>query len=150
MENVISALTLLPSSKEQMLSFVAKVKEQILSGNENPLKIEIILKGIEETIKAIRSDADIREYVMQELAKHGKTATIYGAELTKSERKAWNYSDAKLNDLNSQIETLKAEIKEREKFLQNIPEGGIVEPETGELIYRPSYNVTEVLTIKIK
>ena len=150
METAISYLSVMPLSKEQRETFVQKVKDEILSGYENPLKIEIILKCIEETIKAIRSDADIREYVLQELTKHGKTATIYGAELTKSERKTWKYNDTEINSITAEIEGLKAKLKDREKFLQSIPEGGIINPETGEIIYRPGYDVTEVLTIKIK
>ena len=150
METAISYLSVMPLSKEQRETFVQKVKDEILSGDENPLKIEIILKGIEETIKAIRSDADIREYVLQELAKHGKSTTIYGAELTKSDRKTWNYNDTEINSITAEIEELKAKLKDREKFLQSIPEGGIIDPETGEILYRPGYTTTEVLTIKIK
>ena len=150
METAISYLSVMPLSKEQRETFVQKVKDEILSGYENPLKIEIILKGIEETIKAIRSDADIREYVLQELAKHGKSTTIYGAELTKSDRKTWNYNDTEINSITAEIEELKAKLKDREKFLQSIPEGGIIDPETGEILYRPGYTTTEVLTIKIK
>jgi len=150
METAISYLSVMPLSKEQRETFVQKVKTEILSGNENPLKIEIILKGIEETIKAIRSDADIREYVLQELAKYGKTAQIYGAELTRTDRKAWKYNDTEINSITAEIEGLKAKLKDREKFLQSIPEGGIIDPITGEIIYRPTYDVTEVLTIKIK
>jgi len=150
METAISYLKVLPLSKDQRLSFVEKVKTEILSGYYNPLEIEIILKGIEETIKAIRSDADIREYVLQELAKYGKTAQIYGAELTRTDRKAWKYNDTEINSITAEIEGLKAKLKDREKFLQSIPEGGIIDPVTGEIIYRPTYDVTEVLTIKIK
>ena len=150
METAISYLSVMPLSKEQRETFVQKVKDEILSGDENPLKIEIILKGIEETIKAIRSDADIREYVLQELAKHGKSTIIYGAELTKSDRKTWNYNDTEINSITAEIEELKAKLKDREKFLQSIPEGGIIDPETGEILYRPGYTTTEVLTIKIK
>ena len=150
METAISYLSVMPLSKKQRETFVKKVKDEILSGYENPLKIEIILKGIEETIKAIRSDADIREYVLQELAKHGKSTTIYGAELTKSDRKTWNYNDTEINSITAEIEGLKAKLKDREKFLQSIPEGGIIDPETGEILYRPGYTTTEVLTIKIK
>ena len=150
MENAVSYLRVLPLSKAQRLSFVEQVKAEITSGFYDPLEIEVMLKGIEETIKAIRSDADIREYVLQELAKHGKSTTIYGAELTKSDRKTWNYNDTEINSITAEIEGLKAKLKDREKFLQSIPEGGIVDPATGEILYRPGYTTTEVLTIKIK
>lgn len=153
METALSYLTILPLDKEQQKVFVQKAIDEILSGYENPLKIEGVLKGIEETIKAIRADVRIREAVFTELEKHGTTAKVYGCEFTKSNRKTWGYdvcNDSVLAELEAKAGEIAEKIKDRRRFLQTLPEGGVVNPDTGEVILPASFTTTEVLTVKIK
>ena len=140
-------------TKAERNEFVHDIKTNILEGYVDPLQIEIMLKSAEETIKALRTDPEIRECVLSELEKHGKTANIYGAELTRTDKKTWDYSgcgDSKWTAMNEILQATKEDIKDREKFLQSIPESGMADPETGEMIRRANYTVQNVLTIKIK
>ena len=76
----LSVITLLPSNKEEISSFIQDAKNRILSGDENPLKIASQLKAFEEVIEQLRNDIDIKEAILQEVEKHGKTTRQYGAE----------------------------------------------------------------------
>lgn len=152
MDNALSFLTVMPISKDERGSFVEKAKNEILSGLYNPLYIEAILKGIEETIKAIRADNEIRDCVFNELSKHGKSVKMYGAEFKFSERKNYQYDncqDSVYASLKSEIEKLTAKLKERETFLKAVPESGIANPDTGEIINRASFTITPILSISL-
>ena len=142
----------MPQNKYERAEFVKGVKDQILSGEYNPLYIEAILKGIEETIKMLRQDPEIRAQVMSEAAKYEKTFKCYNAEFTVSNRKTFDFSTCNDSQWNTYAELEQRNAyfrKDREKFLKSIPETGHVDPNTGELIYPPAYTQTEVLTIKL-
>jgi hypothetical protein len=154
MENTLSTITIFPATLAEKSDFISKAKAEILSGNYDPLLIDLRLKMIEDCVEALRKDPEIKEAVVLEAARYGaKTFDVHGATFTQSERKNFQYAsagDSRYNDLIEQIETLKAELKEREKFLANLPEGGMVNPDTGEIIKRPLALITPVLTIKFK
>jgi predicted CopG family antitoxin len=153
METALSYLTILPISKEERQVFVQRAKDEILSGEYNPLQIEAVLKGLEETIKAIRGDVEIKEVVYQEAEKYGKgDFSFHGAKFRLTERKNWNFDlcgDSTYNELKAEIEKAKETLKERETFLKAIPEEGMANPDTGEVIHRASFYTTQVLTITL-
>ncbi|WP_418412972.1 hypothetical protein [Alistipes putredinis] len=45
--------------------------------------------------------------------------------------------DSKLYDMYATLESLKADIKERETMLRQLPVSGLADPETGEMLYPP-------------
>lgn len=153
MEKALSFLTILPISKEDRAGFVARAKEEILSGDYNPLHIEAVLKGIEETIKAIRGDREIREAVISEIEKHPKgEVSIYRAKFNLTDRKTWIYdacNDPVYDETKAAIEEAKEAMKQREKFLQSIPEGGVADPDTGAIIQPATFYTNQVLTVKL-
>ena len=57
-------------------------------------------------------------------------------------------NDSEWEAMTAQMEKLKANIKDRESFLKNIPENGIVNAQTGEFIMPPKRRVNEFLYIK--
>ena len=63
MENALSTINLMPTTSQEVSKMFTMVKNEILSGNENPLKLEVQLKAIEELIKKLRSDEEIKESV---------------------------------------------------------------------------------------
>jgi hypothetical protein len=138
MERAISTITVLPSSKEEVKSFVEKAKEEILSGNESALKIECQLKAFEEVIKQLRSDNDIKYAVLDEAERYGtKTFEEYGAKITIRDGGRYNYNnceDSVYQDLIEQQNEIKEKIKKRTEFLKTVPEEGTVNPDTGEFI----------------
>jgi hypothetical protein len=130
------------------------MKQEILSGDANPLDVELQLKAMEETIKQLRSDEDIRAFVLNEAEKHGKSFEWRGAKMSVREVGVkYDYStsgDSEWALLDAEIKELTDKRKAREKFLQNIPEMGTVSPETGEQIYRPAKSSTTSIAVTLK
>jgi vacuolar-type H+-ATPase subunit I/STV1 len=138
----IAELFRLPETKAQRETFVSACVEEILSGVHNVLNIEIQLKNLEETIKAIRANEKVKDCIHFELAKYAESTFQYNnVRFTKKQVARYDYTnDSKWNKLNEQI-------KEHEAMLKNLKEP-VADIETGE-IYQPamrkstdSYSIT--------
>jgi hypothetical protein len=151
--DALQHLTVLPLTKSEREDFVAKAKNEILSGYYNPLQIEACLKGIEETIKALRADEDIRSQVLDECEKYGeKTFTVGNTTFTLQERKTYDFKacgDTKYMDLIQELERIKERIKGRELMLKSITKP-VADTETGNIINPAPYSQQTVLQIKIQ
>lgn len=152
--NALAIFGLMPENKAQITSFIRSAKDEILSGNYNPIKIEIQLKIMEELIAGLRKDSSVRNQLLTELDKYNeKTIAIYGADITKSNRTTMDYStcnDSELQDLQEKAELYNAAVKKRQEMLKNIEPLTVVNPKTGEYLNPPSKKFTEVVSIKIK
>lgn len=125
--NKTSVMTLLPSSKEQLSTFVQGAKSEILSGEIEPLQVAIQLKAMEDIIKQLRSDSDIKELIISESEKYGqKTFETNGAKFTLRQSVSYDYED-------KQIDEWKEQIKKRQDMLKNLT-GEMADPETGEIL----------------
>jgi len=140
----LSTISALPSTKEQGMTFFKSLKNEILAGTHDPLKLLVALKVIEKTVGDILKDEDI-EYCFQKefsLFEKEKVLNINGSKLSLAEvGTKYEYEasgDPVWNDLSGNIAELTEKRKEREKFLQNIPyDQGVVDPDTGVFITRP-------------
>lgn len=139
----------MPSTWLEIRQFSDLLKNEILSGDVNPLDVELVLKSMEEVIKTTRADKHVKEAVLQEAAKWSeKTFEYKGISATKSSKTTYDFSgcgDEVYNDLIKQQETLKAQIKAREAMLKTG-----VNPDTGETYTPPKASTTEFLTIKFR
>lgn len=155
METALSTISILPSGKEQVQLFVRKLKNEILANDKEPLKILVQLKYIEKTISDILKDEDIDYHFLKEFLLYDKNeqVKINGAELRQSEVGVKYYyedsGDIIWTDLEKQIKELSDKKKEREKFLQNIPDGGTVDPNTGLFITRPGKHSKTKVVVKL-
>lgn len=152
--NALSVFSAMPENKTQIESFIRAAKDEILSGQYNPIKVEIQLKIMEELIAGLRKDAEIRNQLLTELDKYTeKTIAVFGSEITKSNRTTFDYStcnDTKLQDLQATADHYNALVKQRQEMLKNIEPLSAVDPDTGEYLQPPTKKVTEVISIKIK
>ena len=152
--NALSVFGLMPENKAQITSFIQAAKGEILSGQYNPIKVEVQLKIMEELISGLRKDPQVREQLLIELDKYqGKTISIYGTEITKSSRSTLDFSscnDSELQNLQIEADEINAKVKARQEMLKNIVPMSVVNPITGEYLNPPSKKTTEVITIKIK
>jgi hypothetical protein len=129
--NAIAELFRLPETKSQRETFVAACVSEIKSGIHNPLNIDIQLKNLEETIKAIREQ--VKEDILAELAKYpDKTFEYNGVTFTKKNASVWS--------------SLKETIKAREALLKNVTTP-IADAETGEMIEPAIKKSTETYSI---
>ncbi len=154
METALSIISTLPSSKEQSQMFFRNIKNEILANDKDPLRILSQLKFIEKLIKDILQDEDLDYHFLKEFDLFSGEGIIkkYGCEFRSGEvGSRYHYEesgDPKWNDLQKQKKELDDKIKEREKFLQNIPyDAGIVDSDTGVFITKPpKTSHTKVIT----
>lgn len=148
----------MPTGKVAKQQLEQQIKTMYLSGDFDPLQVEIGIKGIEEAVKTIRKDPEVRDAVMDALSMYNeKTIELNGAEVQKKNTAA-KYDFLRCQDpvwesLNAQLNTLKDQIKARENFLKGLTQKEvIVDQQTGEAmeIYPPAKSQGETLAIKFK
>jgi hypothetical protein len=134
-------INVMPSTKKQVTTFVEKYVDEILEGYENPIKVAVQLKAMEEVIKGLRSHQELRELILSEAENYGKNFEECGAKLQiKEAGTKYDYTvcgDSKLNAMYAEMEILKEKIKDREIFLKSIKNESVVDAETGEILLPP-------------
>lgn len=145
----LAKIQLTPANKAELTTYVANVKNELLSGGYDPLQVAGLLKSMEELTKALRADTEIKEMIQQEADKHpGKTIDLDRFKITKTARASYDYSsceDAVYDSLVAEMDTLKAQIKAREEMLKTG-----VNPETGEVFAKPVKKSTDVISVSLK
>jgi hypothetical protein len=133
--SAIAELKRMPSSKSEIATFVQSAKNEILSGDQNPLVLDIQLKAMEEVIKQVRKDNDVKFAILNELNKYPeKTVEFMGVCFQKKNTTRYTYAvDSKWRELNAKMEALKAEMKLHEDLIKTIKEP-LFNAETGEEI----------------
>lgn len=149
----LSTIADAPITYVEIGNLIHLMKQELMSGDYNPLDVELKLKAMEETIKQLRSDEEIRAFVLSEAEKYGKSFEWRGAKMSIREVGVkYDYAatgDSEWAILDAQIKELSEKKKAREKFLQAIPDMGTVSPETGETIYRPAKTSTTSIAVTL-
>jgi hypothetical protein len=148
METALSSIKLMPASKAELSHYVAKAKSEILSGYYNPLEVAGMLKSMEEVVKALRDDKEIREAIQDEADKYKeKTIRFETYHITKTERKTKDFTGVcpVLDSLNNDLERTKNMIKAR----QAVIEAG-VNPETGETFPPVPFTTSTIISVSFK
>ena len=134
-------------TKESKAKFIQECKDEILSGNVNPLQTEVYLKNLADIIKKIREDKEVKDYVMTEAEKNGKSFDFQGNKITVSSKRTFNYSQCGHSEYNKLV----ARKKELENFLQAMKDDmEVFDPETGERLNCPTFTTSSFLTITQK
>jgi len=149
-----SLINVMPSNKVQVNDFVQQTKDIIMSGNENPLKIAVQLRALEEVIKKLRTDSQIQDYTLEEAQKEGiKTFKIFGAEISiKETGTKYDYSicnDILLDNLYGELSVLKKKIKDREDMLKTISQDNPAVSLEGEVLEPPLKTSKTGISIKL-
>ena len=144
----IQRLSGLPATKTELKEFSAKLKEEMLSGNFNPLQAHIFIKSITDTLKEVIDDKEVKDYVLEEARKFNeKTFEVYGAKCTLASTKTYKYDqcgDDVYNQMSAELIKLKEQMSAREEMIKTG-----VDPSTGQVFNPPSVTETEYITIKI-
>lgn len=137
METALSYLTVLPSTADEVKRFSTQIINQVNSGEENPLKLLVLLRALEATAETIRKG--IQTNIMSEVDKYSeKSFEAYGARLEKSEVGV-EYDYAATGDrdwfkFKTAEDTASENRKIREAVLRNIREPfTVLDEETGEV-----------------
>lgn len=154
MSEALAIVRLLPDNKSQIESFIRVAKNEILSGEVNPLEIDIRLKIMEELIAGLRKDSDIKAAILNELDMYPeKTVAVYGAEITKRNYTKYDFSlcnDSELELLQAEADLANMKVKQRQEMLKVISPCSVVNPDTGEYLQPARKEVSETYAIKIK
>ncbi len=146
----------MPTGKVAVRQLEGQLREMYLSGDHDPLDIEIKVKGVSDAIEAVRKDAEVREAVMDALSMYNeKTISLDGAQVTKRMMPA-RYAFSQCGDpvydkLQAQLDVAKKELKAREDFLKALPgKTTIVDDDSGEVyeVIPPPKSQGETLAIK--
>jgi len=149
MENqtAISTLSILPSTKAQRQSFVEMAVNEILSGDVNPLTVELTLKSAIDTLEEIRKNNRVKLMVQNEADKYSEKTFEYGNfKITKASRQTNDFSgcDSHLDNLYNEMEALKLQIKARETLVKTG-----VDSSTGEVFKPVKFTTIEYLKIEL-
>ena len=142
-------------SKSQVIDLFVETKDSIMSGDQDPLKVAVHLKALEELISKLRKDDQIQDYTLEQALKEdGKTFNIYGAEIQIREMGAkYDYSncnDSLLDGLYNQMTILKKQIKDQETMLKTMKEDKPLISPDGEILHPPMKRSKTGIAITLK
>lgn len=151
-----SYISLLPQTYSEIKTFVDLFRAEVKAGYTSPLIVAMQLKAIEELVKILRADPEIRDLIMDEIAKYpDKTIPVNGSKLEKAETGVkYDYSvcnSSALNDLYSQQVTISEKIKAQETFLKSLlnTDNEVFDPQTGERLFPPVKSSTSFVKITL-
>lgn len=149
----LSVLSLFDTTKQQRQTFVQRCVDSITEGGRDPLQVHVQVKCLEEIVKGITSNSEYKAAVLNEAQKYGKAFELHNAKVqVKESGVSYDYShtnDEVLFALMDEFDIMAQKIKERQKFLQTIPEGGMADPETGNIIYRAAKQSTTTVAVTL-
>ncbi len=146
-----------PEGKAAVAIRAQSLKDIITSGNIEPVRAIVWLKGLEKIIETVSKDAEVKEIFMDSLSAYNeKVIEEYSAKITKKLSAAkYDFSacqDVEWERLTAQMATLKERIKDREDMLKTLrkPEERI-DPESGEVytIFPPPKTQGETYAVQL-
>jgi len=154
MQLTTSNIALFQTTKSEREAFVQHIVEQVKQGGVNPLNLHLQLKSMEDIIEQVKADTTYKDAVLTEAEKYGKAFDYQQAKIAIREvGTKYDYSqtgDDILNQLEAEKKAIDAKIKERQKLLQNLPQNGMADPETGAMLYPASKTSTTSVVITLK
>jgi len=142
MNNLQTIRSIATGGKKEQAEVAKNILDPVLDGESNPMEVDVLLKSLENIIKKVRQDPAFREVLSDELDKYpGKTFSYNAAVYQRTQKGAYQYSE---DDKWNEIAEAK---KQREVLLKAIPDEGILDGETGEIIHKPSKRTTDVTSI---
>lgn len=120
--------------------------QSIIGGEIDPLRAVAKIRFLSDMLAAALKDDRVKDAILTEIDRNGgKEASAFGVKFQQKEMGvSYDYTvcgDPEYDQLASEMESLKARMKEREKFLMGIPAEGLpmVDQETGDCykIIRP-------------
>lgn len=125
----LSALTLMPSSKEQSLNFALDIVNRVRAGEIRPETLKAQLQFIQKTIEYI--DKEIKDDYTDKFSKMGDDFEFMGWSIKKIDVAGrMDYSNDPVH------KELTEKIKEREEMLKGLVQP-MADPDSGEIVNPP-------------
>ena len=134
---LVSTLALMPETKREQDVFVDKLVESVKQGAISPLKAEAIICNLEQVAKAYRSNAEVKDMLLQAVQFKGGKCEDFNAKFQVAEAGVvYDYENSKTwRDLTIQIEEWNEKRKTIEAALRlATPEVPFVDPTNAEKI----------------
>lgn len=153
MSSPTALLHLNPSTAREIQFFASSIIEEVKSGNESPLRVLVQLRAMEKASKQILEA--LREEIVTAAEKYpAKDFELWGNRLEKGSVKTeYDYSvtgDSIWERLNTDFETAKARLDDRQKFLRGLKEPmTVVDELTGEVVTIRPPQKKEVEGVKV-
>nr|DAN34886.1 MAG TPA: hypothetical protein [Caudoviricetes sp.] len=139
MENSIKKIGIFPVTKQSQQELANSLIIPVLDGEVNPIEHVAKMRGLYDALKKVLDDDRIKDSVITETEKYGKSASWNGCEITLKEiGSSYDYSvcnDPVYNAYLVRLKELQADMKDREAFLKSVPDNTtIVDDSTGEIV----------------
>jgi len=145
-----SVIRLMPESKAQISLFVENAINQILTGEVNSFEAAAYLKAMEDVVKGIRDNKDVKKALLFDLDDSDGRATVGNATIAAVDRSVYDYSaDQHWAEMDKQIKELAELKKSREKLLQRL-EREVTDPDTGEMITPATKTIIKTVRVTLK
>jgi hypothetical protein len=133
-----SVMQLFDADKQALIAFAANIVNSVIDGNENPLKVQVLVKKQEFVLEKIKEG--IKESLKTEAAKYGEKEFDYAGTKCHYTPTATSYDfeacgDQELVRLQLEFEKVKAKLDQRKEWLKTM--GGpehLVDTFSGEMI----------------
>ena len=150
--------TLTNGISKSQLKIMADMSLKEIFDNGRAIEAAEALSVMENFIKELRANKQFSDYVRDEIAKNGKQIETQSAKLELAETGVKynfdNCGDALYQQLEQQLQSIEADLKDRKEFLKTVPLSGlsIINEQTGEVctIYPPSKQSTSTYKITLK
>jgi len=140
-------------TKEVVGALCKVIKDQILSGDTDPLIYARDLRAASEMIKSVQDDEEVKKAFYKSALLYGqKTFEANNAKFSIQERTTYNYSqDVVWKSYQDDIDRLKMLQKNREELIKNASKKmTAIADENGELINPVGSQTINILSISIK
>lgn len=150
--------TLTNGISKSQLKIMADLSLQEIFENGKIIEAAEALSVMENFIKELRGNKQFTDYVRDEIAKNGKQLETQSAKIELAETGVKynfdNCGDPIYEQLEQQLQSIEADLKDRKEFLKTVPTSGlaVINEQTGELntIYPPSKSSTSTYKITLK
>ena len=153
METITNTLAILPTTKEQVATFAAKLENELQSGSVNPLDIIHVQKCFEKAFEKVKPT--LSELARNEAEKYGKSFDYKGAKIELAEVGVKiDYSQCghlDYNDLCAKIDKLLEQKKNYETMIKTYKEPQNLISIGGEVmtVYPPTKTSTSSIKVTI-
>lgn len=154
-----SVLSLFETTKDQRMSFVMGVVDQLQSGNTDPLKVHLHVKCMEEIIKLLNANTIYKSSILEAAEKYGEKSFSFNNAKVEIKEVGVKYDFSKCEDtilgaLYAQHEILDAEIKKRETMLKSVDTKGmlVTDEASGDTfkVYPPAKSSSTSVAVTLK
>lgn len=152
-ESAISIFRKLPETKSQVKQYGSLIRGAVLDGEVDPLLFATQIAALKKLIEDIESDILVKDVILQEAEKYGKSFVRNNAKFQIKENGVrFDFArcgDIEWDDISQKINTLTEQRKKRESFLKAITPGTEVFGSDGVQIMPPVKSSSTGVTITL-